>query len=237
MSGFELIVAGAAFLAGAIASVAGFGIGSILTPLLATQLGTKLAVAAVSIPHLTGTLLRFWMLRDKVDRRVLLTFGVTSAAGGLAGALLHSVITTRALTYILAALLIFTGAVNLAGKQIRFGHRMAWVAGAVSGLLGGLVGNQGGIRAGAMLGFDVPKEAFVATATAIGLVVDGVRMPVYLASEGAELLKVAPLIAIATVGVVAGTLLGKPLLGRIPDRTFRTIIAVLLIALGVTLAI
>jgi hypothetical protein len=50
--------------------------------------------------------------------------------------------------------------------------------GAVSGVLGSLVGNQGGIRSLAMLGFDVPRRAFVATATAVGLIVDGARLPV-----------------------------------------------------------
>ena len=39
----------------------------------------------------------------------------------------------------------------------------AWIAGAMSGFLGGLVGNQGGIRTAAMLGFEVPRQAFVAT--------------------------------------------------------------------------
>ncbi|HJT17755.1 MAG TPA: TSUP family transporter, partial [Thermoanaerobaculia bacterium] len=78
-----------AFIAGAIASVAGFGIGSILTPLLGWSVGVKLAVAAVSIAHVTGTAVRFWTLRHRVDRRVLQTFGVMSAGGGLLGALLH----------------------------------------------------------------------------------------------------------------------------------------------------
>jgi hypothetical protein len=39
----------------------------------------KLAVAAVSIPHLLGTALRFFMLRGAVDRRVLLGFRAMSA--------------------------------------------------------------------------------------------------------------------------------------------------------------
>ena len=53
---------------GAIAAVAGFGIGSLLTPILSQQIGTKLAVAAVAIPHLLGTALRSWLLREPVDR-------------------------------------------------------------------------------------------------------------------------------------------------------------------------
>ena len=39
-----------AVVAGAIAAVTGFGIGSLLTPVLALQVDTRLAVAAVSIP-------------------------------------------------------------------------------------------------------------------------------------------------------------------------------------------
>ncbi len=94
------------------------------------------------------------------------------------------------------------------------------------------MGNQGGIRSGAMLGFDVPKESFVATATTIGLFVDLARLPVYLATQWREIVEVWPLLLAATVGVVIGTALGTRLLGRLPQRTFRRAIAVLLLALG-----
>lgn len=237
MTLFSAVVFVTAVFAAAVASVAGFGIGSILTPLLATHVGTKLAVAAVSIPHFIGTVLRFWTLRGHLDRRVLVTFGITSAAGSLAGALIHTAASPRLLTYVLAALLLFTAALNLSGVRLRFTRSGAWIAGAVSGLLGGLVGNQGGIRAGAMLGFDLSKEAFVATATAIGLVVDGVRMPVYAMGEGRALLPLAPLIAIAVIGVILGTLAGRRLLGSIPERHFRRLIAVMLIALAIALLV
>ena len=164
-----LLVALVAVAAGSIASVAGFGIGSLLTPLLAWQMGTKLAVAVVSIPHVAGTALRFWRLRQFIDRRVLWSFGVMSAAGGLAGALLHIILASPILTAILGGLLIFAGVMGLAGlaQKMRFSGWTAWVAGAASGLFGGLVGNQGGIRSAALLGFNLPRDAFVATATAI----------------------------------------------------------------------
>ena len=72
--GFNTLIAVAAILAGAIASVAGFGIGSILTPLFAIHFGTKLAVAAVSIPHLIATALRFVRIGEHVDKRVFVSF-------------------------------------------------------------------------------------------------------------------------------------------------------------------
>ena len=226
-------------IAGAVASIAGFGIGSMLTPLLATQIGIKLAVACVSIPHVIGTAVRFWTLRRRVDKHVLWTFGLMSAAGGLAGALLHAVVTSPELKVIFACILIFAGFMGMTGlsDRIRFGRVAAWIAGGVSGLLGGLIGNQGGIRAAAMLAFDVPKEAFVATATAIALIVDGARMPVYAITNGRAMFADWPLIATTTVAVVIGTLAGRALLGRIPEKVFRRVVSGLILLLGVAMLV
>ena len=80
---FTLLVALVGVLAGGVASIAGFGIGSLLTPLLALRVDTQLAVATVAIPHVVGTVQRLWKLRRHVDRRVLLGFGITSAAGAM----------------------------------------------------------------------------------------------------------------------------------------------------------
>jgi hypothetical protein len=232
------LVALAGLVAAGIAAVTGFGIGSVLTPVFALQTGTKLAVAAVSVPHLVGTAQRFWLLRRHVDRRVLLGFGVASALGGLAGALAHVWVSSRALAVVFGVLVALAGVSELTGwmRRVRWGRRAAWAAGAVSGALGGMVGNQGGIRTAALLGFDVPKEAFVATATAIGLFVDAARMPVYLATEWRDIVRIWPLVLTATAAVVIGTALGTRVLGRLPQSGFRRVIGVLLVVLGVYMA-
>jgi hypothetical protein len=232
---FDLAVALVAVLAGVVAAVSGFGIGSLLTPAFALQFGTKAAVAAVAIPHLAGTLQRYWILRRHVDRRVLLAFGLTSAAGGLAGALAHAWLSSRGLAVVFGVLLILAATAEATGwmAKVRWGRRAAWIAGAVSGAFGGLVGNQGSIRSAAMLGFDVPKESFVATATAIGLFVDAARLPVYLATQWQDIVDQWPLVACATAGVCIGTAIGSRVLERIPRNVFRRIVALLLFALGI----
>ena len=236
---FPLLLGTASLLAGAIAAVVGFGIGSILTPVFAVDVGMKLAVAAAAIPHCVGSAQRFWILRRHVDRRVLLNFGVASALSGLAGALLHARASSRALTVCFGALLILASASEFTGwmSRVRWGKRAAWIAGAVSGLSGGLVGNQGGIRSAAMLGFKVPKESFVATATAIALLVDVARVPVYLATEGRELGSIAPLLWLSVACTVLGTAFGARVLRRVPELAFRRVVAVLLMALGAYLLI
>jgi hypothetical protein len=229
--GLVLVVS---ILAGGIAAVTGFGIGSLLTPVLALQVDTRLAVAAVSVPHVVATAIRFWLLSGGVDRQVFWSFGLTSAAGGMIGALLHNWASNRWLNVVFGILLVFAAVSEFTGlaRRMRFRGVVAWIAGALSGLLGGLVGNQGGLRSAALLGFDLSKHSFVATATAIGLVVDGARMPVYLMTQAGDLVGMVTWIAVATVGVTVGTVLGSRVLTRIPEVWFHRVLGIVLALLG-----
>jgi len=58
----DLLLAVVGVLAGSVAAVSGFGVGSLLTPVLALRVGTKLAVAAVAIPHARELGARSWEL-------------------------------------------------------------------------------------------------------------------------------------------------------------------------------
>lgn len=233
-----LLLAMVAFVAGAVASVSGFGIGSLLTPLLWVHLhDAKLAVAVVSVPHLIGTAVRCWMLRANIDRTVLIHFGIASALGGLAGALAHNLFDSLLLTRILGSVLVVAGLTGLTrvNERALFKGPLAWIAGTVSGALGGLVGNQGGIRSAALLSFDLSKNAMVATATAIALCVDAARLPVYFYLQWQQLATVWPLIALSTVGVLAGTFAGRHVLATIPDRAFKQVVSGIVLLLGVWL--
>lgn len=237
--GPDALVLVVAVIAGGIAAVTGFGIGSLLTPVLALTVDTRLAVAAVSVPHVVGTGLRFWLLSGGVDRRVFWNFGLTSAAGALIGALLHGWASNRWLTMVFGALLLFAAGSEVSGlaRRMRFRGSMAWIAGALSGFLGGLVGNQGGLRSAALLGFDLSKKSFVATATAVGLVVDGARMPVYVATQYTEMMSLWPWMLLAIIGVGAGTLLGTRVLAKMPEIWFHRVLALVLALLGAAMIV
>ena len=236
---FELLVLLAGAFGGAVAAVAGFGIGSLLTPALAVTTGAKLAVAAVSIPHAIGTSIRFWRFRKDVDWTIVRSFGMTSAAGGVTGALFNTYASSRALALVFGSLLVLAGAAQLSGYAGRWRLRgtAAWIGGALSGFFGGLVGNQGGIRTAAMLGFEVNKRQFVATTTAVALLIDMARVPIYLAVESRALASLWPTIAVATAGVILGTVLGEKLLARVPESRFRAVVGALLLLLGLSFLI
>jgi uncharacterized protein len=224
-------------LAGGVAGVAGFGLGGILTPFYVPILGTKVAIAFVAIPHIAATAVRLWLLRRNIDRRLLVEFGIPSAVGGLAGAFLHTLTGSAVLTVVLASLLVFVGLSGLSGlaERFRLRGRSATIAGAISGALGGFVGNQGGIRSAALLGTGVQRDAFIATSTAVGLLVDLVRVPVYAAGEWGALRELGRPLLIATAGAIAGTFAGRALLGRLNERVFRRTVSALILLLGLYL--
>lgn len=195
------------------------------------------AVAAVAIPHALATAFRAWRLRAHVDMSVLKRFGLWSAAGGLAGALFYARAGDRTLTIILAMLLLLTAVAGLTNIMRRLQPRGFAVSliGAVSGFFGGVAGNQGGLRSAALLTFPLTPLAFVAIATATGLLVDAARLPVYLWRSGDRLGPLALPIVVASAGVLVGTVLGERILLGLGRDRFRQVISILIGVLGIWL--
>jgi uncharacterized membrane protein YfcA len=234
---FALAVVVVACAGAVMAALTGAGIGSTLVPLFSLRLDFGTAVAAATLPHLVGSAMRALELRRHVDRGLLLRFGALSAVGSLIGAALQSRVGTPVLTAAFAVLLMAAGVLGFLGhsQKWRLTGAGAWIAGAVSGFLGGIAGEQGGLRAVALLGFDLRREAFVATAAAVAVVVDVVRAPVYLASRAHSLAEVWGLIALASASVVGGTWLGSRLRQRVREDVFRRVVSALVCVIGALL--
>lgn len=231
---FLAAILGISVISGAAAAVVGFGIGSMLTPLFALTLGMDLAVAAVSVPHAVATAIRCWRSRAAIDRGVLKQFGLPSAFGGLAGALVYTTLDAAVLRRVLGGLLVLTSVAQLGGLADRWHPRGAVVSllGLGSGFFGGIAGNQGGLRAAALSAFGLSPLAFVATSTATGLLVDAARAPVYLYASGATLAGWWIPLGVATGGVTIGTLLGERVLLGMSRKQFGLVVGVAVGLLG-----
>ena len=194
------------------------------------------AILAVSIPHAVATAVRCWRLRRSIDRQVLKGFGLASAAGGIVGAFALFRFESEA-RLILGILLLATGIAGLTGwnRTITPSGIASTVLGGLSGLFGGLAGNQGGLRAAALSTYRLTPAQFVATSTAVGLMVDAARMPVYVARGSGRISELAIPIAIATIGVLVGTIAGERVLLRLSKEQFTKFVSVLIAALGIWL--
>jgi uncharacterized membrane protein YfcA len=209
----------------------------LLTPLLTLRLGAELAVVAVAIPHLLATAVRFTRHVGAVDWQVFIRFGVWSAAGGLTGALLQAMLAGPTLLGVLGGLLVATGVANVTSGfgGWRPSPRVAPALGLASGLFGGLAGNQGGLRAAGLLAFDLTPRAFLATSTAVALVVDLARTPVYLVRGGSTIPALALPITVAAVGCLIGTALGEQVLLGLRPALYRRMVGAGVGAIGIWL--
>ena len=214
--------------------VAGFGLGTILTPVFTLFYNVKLAILLVAIIHFLNNGLKFFLFRKHVDLSIIKRFGLLSIVGAMLGSLLQLYVQSDLLKILLGIVLLLLGLGEIlpVKKAFKFPRKIDIIGGFFSGLLGGLVGNQGAIRSAYLLNYDVSKEAFIATATMIALCIDATRIPVYLASRehvAAELEWQLPIVvAVAFVG----TLAGKKFLARLSIGVFKRIVAVFVTLMG-----
>lgn len=227
----------ATVVAAALTLVAGFGLGTMLTPVFALAYDVKLAVSLVAVIHLVNNIFKLVLFRKHVDYSIVRRFGFISIVGAALGASLQLLIASRLIVIILAVFLMLFGLNELVPhkRQIRLPRKIDILGGFLSGFLGGMIGNQGAVRSAYLLNYKVSKETFIATATVIATIIDVTRIPVYVVAQHEALpqhwLPVFLLILVAMIG----TLIGKRLLKRFTERQFRGTVATAIIAMGVLL--
>jgi uncharacterized membrane protein YfcA len=88
-----------------------------------------------------------------------------------------------------------------------------------------------------LLGFQLDKNQFVATATGIALMVDAARLPVYLAVQWSQIASIWQYILIMTIGVIIGTLGGKKILEKLPEVVFKKTVSTIILLVGILVLI
>ncbi|MGH2569384.1 MAG: sulfite exporter TauE/SafE family protein [Bacteroidota bacterium] len=225
------------FIVSTLTLLTGFGVGTVLTPVFALFYDAKTAVLLVSIVHLSNNLLKLGLFRRHINKEIFLKFGLISLVGAAAGSLLQHQLAGDSVRSALAVFLVLAGGVEFIPRTAKFKipRSLDFLGGFFSGFLGGLIGNQGAIRSAYLLNYDLSKESFIATATAIAVVIDLTRIPVYLYNQMEHVEAAALPLLVVTLVAFGGTLYGKSLLRKISLERFRTIVAGFLIVMGVVL--
>src|SRR4030042_1109555 len=81
-----LIICLAAFLASGLTLFSGFGLGTLLLPVMALFFPIDMARAPTAVVHALNTLFKFWLLGRHADKSVTLRFGVPAILSALLGA-------------------------------------------------------------------------------------------------------------------------------------------------------
>ncbi len=257
-----IAVPAAAFTASVLSFYSGFGLGTLLMPVLALFFPLPAAIAATAVVHGSNNLFKIAMVGIKADKDLVLKFGLPAIAAAFAGAwalhLFTSVSGSAAFSYtllgktavitplklLLALLMLGFAAADLHPKlkKMKFDRRYLPLGGALSGFFGGLSGHQGALRSAFLVKTDVTPEAFVATNAVIGFMVDFSRLCVYaytifaLGDAAAAGYKFpAGVAGVAVLASVAGVLIGLKFLHKVTISVIQALTAAMLAAIAVFL--
>lgn len=246
-----LIVCIASLLASAFTLFSGFGLGTLLMPVVVLFFPLELAIAMTAIVHLANNLFKIGLLGRKADSSVLLRFGLPAIAAAFVGAALltylgevkpiyeyHALGSARqvsALKLVIGFLIISFVVLELSPtfSKIALDRRWLPLGGLISGFFGGLSGHQGAFRSMFLIKAGLEKEAFVATGIVLAVMVDLSRMTVYGTDISAHGEAIAwQLVMGASLSAFAGAYIGGKMLKKVTFRSIQLMVSALLIVVG-----
>ena len=233
--GGDVIFLLASFLAAIGATLAGFGSSTLLIPVAVSFFDLKMAVFLVACFHLFNNLFKVRIFWRKIDFLTFVLFGVPSIIFAFVGARFITVIPLDTVRFILGVFLICYALFTLIKPKFSVNENRAnaFIGGSLSGFLAGLIGMGGAIRSSFLVAFNFPKEVYVATSAMIAVVIDLTRIPTYLFTRAVEWSQDFILIPLLVISAYFGVRVGKILLNKINQETFRRIVSVALLLAGV----
>ncbi len=249
-----LIICTAALLASTLTLFSGFGLGTLLMPVVAIFFPLELAIAMTAMVHLANNLFKIGLLGRKADGSVLLKFGLPAIAAAFVGAALLTYLgeiqpiyeyrafgndrQVSVLKLVIGILIISFVVLELSPTFSKTALDRKWLplGGVVSGFFGGLSGHQGAFRSMFLIKAGLEKEAFVATGVVLAVMVDIARMVIYGAdiSGYGEAVEWS-LVLGASVSAFIGAYVGAKLLKKVTLRSVQLLVSALLVVVGIGL--
>lgn len=225
------------YLAAIIATLAGFGSSTLLVPVAMLFMDIKTAVFLVACFHLFNNTFKIRMFWNKIDFKTFLFFGIPSVIFAFIGATLISIVPVETIRMALAIFLIIFSVYSLIKPKfvLKETKSNAIIGGSLSGLLAGLIGLGGAIRSTFLIAFSLPKEVYVATSAMVAFVIDLTRIPTYIFIKIVQDSSYYILLPFLLVSAYFGVKTGKALLGKISQETFRKIVLIALLLVGIKL--
>ena len=221
-------------VAAALTVPAGFGLATMLTPVVLFWLPPHEAIAVVAIIHGAHNAWKLKLLRLSVDFGAVKRYGWALVVGAVIGALLHSYIPSDPLLLVVGLALVILPILSATERwtNFRLPESEDRIGGFGSGFFGGLTGHQGALRAMFLQKRLPDKVSYAATASVLALAVDITRIPIYIFFEGSAILDEYVLILALVISAVVGVNLGKVWLTKWKQSRIRAGILIAIVASG-----
>ena len=244
------------FIGSTLTFFSGFGLGTILLPVMCLFFSIDVAIAATAVVHFFNSFFKFILIFRHINIKLLLSFGGLAIPFSFLGAwVLSNAKTTDVfihyslpfykmdvslINFSLGWIMIVFAYIELfwKKKEIKISKIGLYLGGAMSGFFGGFSGHQGALRAMILSKTNISKEEFVATSSTIGLLIDLTRIGVYSFSFSFTENKPFQITLLLSIIIAfIGSYLGSKLLKKTTFKFVQFIVSILLFTFGVLLVL
>ena len=249
----ELIITSAVFFISLLTLYSGFGLGTMLMPIMALFFPVTTAIVLTALIHLLNNFIKISMLWDNIRWNIVFRFGIPAMTAAACGALLLTQLgnittiysytifgMTAAITpikFIVGFLLLFFATLeSFPNLRKKIFNLTLPISGLLSGFFGGLSGHQGAFRSAFLINANLNESQFIATGSAISILIDITRLIVYGLNITLLLSSISiQFILLIIAASFAGLFVGKMYLKHITIKIVRIIIAIMLYIFGILL--
>lgn len=250
------IISLVAFLTAILTFFSGFGLGTILTPIMILFFPVEVAIALTGVVHFSNNIFKLFLVGKNVNKEVFIKFGIPAIIFALIGAYLLVKIPNLQPIYsyqffgkhfeifllklIVGILIMFFAVIDLIPffNNLQFSKNKLPIGGALSGFFGGLTGAQGALRSAFLIRSGLSKEAFIGTTVVISSLVDFTRLSVYATRMATiDLKENLVLIVCATLSAITGAFVGNKLLKKVTIDFVKKSVAILLLIISFALVL
>jgi len=251
-----VIVSIVAFLTALLTFFSGFGLGTLLAPVLMLFFPIDVAIALTGIVHFFNNMFKLVLVGKNVNKDVFLRFGIPAILFAFIGAFvllqipnmqplfsyqfIGKTFSIYPLKLTIAILILFFALMDILPyfSKLQFDKNKLPIGGALSGFFGGLAGTQGALRSAFLIRAGLSKEAFIGTTVVISSLVDFTRLSVYATRMmHLDLKENLPLLIYATLSAMTGAFIGNKLLKKVTINFLKFTVATFLILIGIALGL
>jgi len=248
-----IIIAIAALVASGLTLFSGFGLGTLLMPIIALFFPVDVAIGITAMVHFANNIFKLGLLGLHADKSVIIRFGIPAVFAAFIGAfflgwlssldpvfeysLLGKTLQVMPIKLIIGIIIISFVVLELSSafSSITLDKRFLPIGGCISGFFGGLSGNQGAFRSMFLLKAGLSKEQFIATGIVLAVMVDSSRMLIY-GWDAMSSQKTVDwfLVFVATISAFSGAFIGSRLIKKLTIHAIQIMVSslLLIIALG-----
>lgn len=251
-----VIVSIVAFITALLTFFSGFGLGTLLAPVLMLFFPVDVAIALTGIVHFFNNMFKLVLVGKNVNKEVFIRFGIPAIIFAFIGAyvllqipnmqplfsyeFIGKTFSVYTLKLTIALLILFFACMDIVPyfNALQFDKNKLPIGGALSGFFGGLAGTQGALRSAFLIRAGLSKEAFIGTTVVISSLVDFTRLSVYATRMmNLNLNENLPLLICATLSAMTGAFIGNKLLKKVTINFLKITVAIFLILIGIALSL